>query len=746
MVEMVIRRRVFRTILKNKLRFILTLILIILSSCLYIAFNGNAPSVKDSLDEFVHNSTQEDAHFSVLDDNFDIRELEKKFSLIVQKRYGYDYKKHNVDIRVLSKTDKVDLYQVVQGNDLQKDNDILLDEKFAVLNGYNIKDSIEIANNSFTVTGYMTQPDYLYKISDLQSPILNHQNFGLAVVKEDVFQTLNNGYIFYSIKKKDKSLDMMEVREYLSQKYSLTSWVEKEDNPRINKVMENYEVIMMVGKIVPLIILIITSILTTIIILNQIRNEYTQIGTLYALGYRRKEIIAHYLQYPIILSIVGGVLGAIIGQLIGPKIVEVIFQAQFNLPLISYDINVPVIFLSIILPIVIILSVTYLSIRLMLNSSPLVLMRGNNKFRVGKIESKLHLKRMKFNSKFRVKEVLRNKLRMFLLIAAVCFTSWLILFGSVMKDSISFVTGENFSEMYHYKYLYKLQGIADDISISGDKLMVTTAFVDGENHRTSFVLKGIATDNKSLILKDKHNNRLSFDQIIISKHLSQKLNIEKGDKIVFKNTMNLEEHELVVDAVAEDYIGGTLYLPKDKLNQIMGINQNSYNLIMADQKIKELDQTKIQSVDNIDEIKKSHDQLMEPINTFIVVLIIMSIGISVIVIFIITSIIIENNVRNISLMKIFGYRGREIFKLIINTNLFFVLIGFAVSLPIIKATLASLFKRITDSISIYLPVNLTIFNVGFTLIIVLASYEISKFICKRKVLGVDLTDILKQRN
>ncbi|MCK0471887.1 ABC transporter permease [Halalkalibacter sp. APA_J-10(15)] len=743
---MVIRRRVFRTIFRNKMRFILTLTLIILSSCLYIAFNGNAQSIKDSLDEFVYNSNQEDAHFSILDDNLDIEQLEKQFSLIVQKRYYFDYKKHNADIRILSRTDQVNEYQIVQGYDLHNNNEILLDEKFATLNEYNIEDSIEIAGKVFKVTGYMTQPDYLYKVRDLQSPILNHQNFGLAVIKEDVFETLEEGYPFFSIKKKDESIDLLNVREYLAQNYHLSSWLEKDNNPRINKVMENYEVIMMVGKVVPLIILIITSILTTIIILNQIRNEYTQIGTLYALGYRRKEIIAHYLQYPIILSTTGGILGAIIGQLTGPKIVEAIFQAQFNLPLISYDINVLVISLSVMMPIVIILGVTYLSIRKILSSPPLVLMRGNNKYRVGRLESNLQLNNMKFSSKFRIKEILRNKLRMFLLIAAICFTSWLILFGSVMKDSISFVTNENFSEVYQYQYLYKLQGISDDTSIIGDKLMVTSAFVEGENQRTSFVLKGIENDNKSLRLKDKHNNLLSYDQIIISRHLSQKLDIAEGDTIVFKNTINLEEHQIVVDAVAEVYIGSTLYLPKHKLNQMVGINQNSFNQIMADQEIRNLEHINILTADNIDEVKESYYQLMEPINTFIVFLIIMSIGIGVIVIFIITSIIIENNASNISLMKILGYRDKEIYKLIINTNLIFVLIGFVLSLPLIKASLEALFKGITDSISIYLPVNLTVINVGFTLIIVLVSYEVSKLICKRKVLGVDLAYMLKQRN
>ena len=46
-----------------------------------------------------------------------------------------------------------------------------------------------------------------------------------------------------------------------------------------------------------------------------LKRESVIIGTLYALGYRKKEIMNHYLLYPMVISLEGGILGTMLGLL-----------------------------------------------------------------------------------------------------------------------------------------------------------------------------------------------------------------------------------------------------------------------------------------------------------------------------------------------------------------------------------------------------------------------------------------------
>ena len=127
-------------------------------------------------------------------------------------------------------------------------------------------------------------------------------------------------------------------------------------------------------------------------------------------------------------------------------------------------------------------------------------------------------------------------------------------------------------------------------------------------------------------------------------------------------------------------------------------------------------------------------------------LILMSVIIGIIIIYIITLLIIEDNTRNISLMKILGYRNTELNKLVININNIFVVLGLVISLPIIKLSNKFLFNKLTESLSIYLPNDISISSVIICFTVTVFTYLISKYINSKNILKIKLSYILKERN
>lgn len=183
-------------------------------------------------------------------------------------------------------------------------------------------------------------------------------------------------------------------------------------------------------------------------------------------------------------------------------------------------------------------------------------------------------------------------------------------------------------------------------------------------------------------------------------------------------------------------------MPRKELSEIIGFDSNCYNQIMSLNEINTLSDDELLSNENIDKIKNSYVELMKPIY----MLILMSVIIGIIIIYIITLLIIEDNTRNISLMKILGYRNTELNKLVININNIFVVLGLVISLPIIKLSNKFLFNKLTESLSIYLPNDISISSVIICFTVTVFTYLISKYINSKNILKIKLSYILKERN
>ncbi len=63
----------------------------------------------------------------------------------------------------------------------------------------------------------------------------------------------------------------------------------------------------------PTTLLLLTSILISNVIGRLIHRESAITGALYALGYHKKEIYAHYLIFPLAIALIGGVIGTAAG-------------------------------------------------------------------------------------------------------------------------------------------------------------------------------------------------------------------------------------------------------------------------------------------------------------------------------------------------------------------------------------------------------------------------------------------------
>jgi len=695
-------------------------------------------NIDKNFKEFVEDYNLDSAKIMVNKSIDNIEKLEEKFNIYLEKRYEMDYSlDDNTTLRIFSKTSKINKSYIIQGRDIINKNEILLDPSFSKEKNIKLKDKIKIQGKEFKVVGFFALPDYIYPLKSETDLIWNAKNFGIASMSENNMEELKGIKTFYHTVFKENN--EKQFRKYIEKNYNILSYIERENNVRYSFVKTKLDSSIIMAITLPMVIILLTSVLLSIVIWRMIKIDLKQIGTLYALGYKKGEILKHYMNYPIIIAIIGGVIGTILG-LFFSKPLSQFMLSYFNIPLIKENYSVSYIILSLIIPLFFLSSTSLIVLLKVLKMSPVNLMKGfKNKGKVNKLEKSLKLYRFKFENKFKIREITRNVGRTIILLVGIIIASMFLLMGFMSKDSMdSLLKAQRNINQYEYNYI--LKNIQSEKNYTGEKYNLSSFKVD--NDKEPIPIYGIEKDTQLINLKDSKGEKIQFNKIIITKALAEKLNIDKGDRIKIYNTYKDKGFFINIDEIADNYVTKSIYIPLDEFNTMMNYEKNSYIGLYSKEKL-DIDENLIFKVESKKEIEEAFKSMTEPMKYSLTIMAVFAIIIALIVIYVITSIIVEENKGNISMLKILGYKEQEINSLILNTGKIPVIIGYLFSIPILKISMGQLMKKVAKDINFSIPMNISLKYTIIGFVIIYLTYEISKILSKKKILTISMVDFMK---
>ncbi len=742
---MVINKKVLRTILDNKAQYIGSLVLIIISCLLFTMLNQLAINMNASSEDFRESYVQEDASF-ISDRRLEnLEALEANFNILIEHNKVVDYSiSEEVIIRVFSEGTKVNKPAVIKGEAVGE-NGVMLDPAFAEANKLEIGDSITLLGRSFTISGYASMPNYIYPIKE-ETDLLNNPNaFGIAIISKAAFDEVKQGSSFYSIRFNDSEMleqRMAQFKDYLkSQNVSILKWTNTSENPRVTLVSTKIEGMNQASSAMPVVILLLSCVLTGIVIRKMLKRESVVIGTMYALGYRKLEIIKHYMRYPMLIALSGGIVGTILGAFTMNPMLKLMLK-YFNLPLDKISYSLQYVVISVFLPIVFLGVSCYFVIWKALKSSPVELMKGGkDKGKVGFLEKGLKLNKLKFATKFKVREQLRSVPRSAFLLFGVILSTVLLLYGFAAKSSIDYMIKDSYGEVFKYQYEYVFNGLQLEAPQSGERFSVSP-FELKEDAKTSFAVYGVQPDSKLIYFKDKNGNNLSTDSIIITKPLADRLELKPNDSISVTNKLDSRQYSIKVAAIAETYSSESIFMPLRQYNELLGYPSDSYLGLWSVEKLDMPADMLLRSA-TADDFKKAFDAAIEPMQKVIGIIAFMSFLVGLLIIYVVTSLIIEENKITVSLMKVFGYRKKEVYSLILNSSSFIVILGYALGIPALLALLKVLFASLAESTSINLPVTINYIYLVMGFFVIIFAFELSKHLSKKKLNKISMNEALK---
>ena len=185
-------------------------------------------------------------------------------------------------------------------------------------------------------------------------------------------------------------------------------------------------------------------------------------------------------------------------------------------------------------------------------------------------------------------------------------------------------------------------------------------------------------------------------------------------------------------------------MPLSKFNSMLDFPSSSYIGIWSNDKL-DIPENKLLTTVSKDDIKNSFKAMTAPIQTAIGTMAFVSFIIGLIVIYVVTSMNIEENKENIYLMKVLGYRKKEIYSLILNSSTFLIVLGYIIGIPLLLASLGTLYKSLTKEMSFSLPIRIDYKYIFIGFVIIYITYEIWKALSKKKVERISMSEVLKSR-
>lgn len=405
--------------------------------------------------------------------------LYKNFSIdaIIKKAVGDDGTKRT--LRTYAHRTKVDIASYCEGRQPKADDEVAIDRVFATNNDLAVGDGIELEGRTYTICGIMTQ-------SDSQALFLNNSDFTVNTITYGVAEVTDAGFAAledaggapaytYSFTFTDRDLstadrtdaeqDMVEALADADAR--VDDLIDADSNQGIGYARDDVDGDSMMWTTLLNIIIVIMAFVFVVLTDATIEEESAIIGTLLASGYRRREIVLHYLALPAIVGVVAALLGTALGVAFFTEPMRSLYYGSYSLPPFQVYWSWEIFVKCAVVPAAALILITLVGLLRKMGKTPLQFLRHEASGKSGTKRGLQLPERMGFVSRFRLRIFLRNLGNFATLFVGIAFGSLLLLFGlAILPTMTHYADNLETSLVAKHQYTLKapleLEGTAEE--------------------------------------------------------------------------------------------------------------------------------------------------------------------------------------------------------------------------------------------------------------------------------------------
>lgn len=628
----------------------------------------------------------------------DMVEDVKDVSLYEQFYKDFTFKTDRT-MRVFKNRNDVNKVCLMSGSMPSSDSEIAIDRLFADNNKISLGDKINLDGKDLTVSGFVSLSDYNALFKENTDMMLDANRFCVSVVSDSAYDDLtdknekftyawtDNDNKLTDTEKSDKADDIMDL---LSNQSVLTDFVKQSDNQAITFTGEDMGSDKSMMTWLLYVVVVVLAFVFAITTKSTIEKESSVIGTLRASGYRRGELMRHYLALPMLVTLVAAVVGNILGYSFMKDICASMYYHSYSLPTYITLWNAEAFIKTTVIPCVIILIINLAVLWSSLSLSPLQFLRRELSHRQKKKVRKLP--NWRFITRFRIRIILQNLPAYLTLFVGILFASILLIFGMIMSPLLAnFKTQVQNSTIADYQYILKAPVKTDNAD--AEKYSVTSLNIPGGEEITVYGITDNSVHMKNLKLPTDE------DSVIVSNGYLDKYRLKVGDKITLEKKYEDKSYTFTIKGSYDYSAALTVFMPQGVFNETFGYADDYFSGYFSDEKLTDIDDLYIASVITTDDFTAIANQLDDSMGFMFPMLCGFSMMLYILLMYLLAKLVVEKNSQAISMVKILGYNDREASKLYNSSTALVVGISLCLSIPIACLVMKMIFNIFMSEIN-----------------------------------------------
>ena len=548
----------------------------------------------------------------------------------------------------------------------------------------------------------------------------------------DGARNLNDGLI----ELQDKTDELMD--EYFDFEISnLRSFLKAKDNPRIMAAANDQALNKYGGLLAGGIVLVLFAYVISVFVVYGIEKENTTIGALYALGVNRNQLMLHYLCLPVVVSFLAGAIGCMIGfASIGGSTIMGSCYEYFSIPNMESVYPPYLIVYGLVLPPVICALVNWIVIRGKLNRPALQMLKNEQKSQPMK---QIKLGKMNFVRAFRIRQIMREARTSLTVVGGMFISLLILMLGLNCFCMCHHISKDNKADT-KFEYLYTYKYLEETVPEGGYEAFTKTVKKENMGYNLEVAILGIEEDNPFFDV----NLTDSKSDVVISSAMAEKYSLKKGDVFVVEDEGAKMHYAFTVHDITQYATSFYIFMDIDCMREMFGEDEDYYNQVFSD---KELDipTGRLYGVTTKKDIKKSADVFIQQMMPMVVMMTVVSSLIFVVVMYLMMKVMIDRCEFHISMVKVFGYRTKEIKKLYLDGNFYVIAVGAAICIPLAKKCMDLMYPLMVSNVSCGMNLHYPWQMYAIVYIAVLVLYFVINGLLTLKLKKVNLAEVLKNR-
>lgn len=454
------------------------------------------------------------------------------------------------------------------------------------------------------------------------------------------------------------------------------------------------------------IIVVIMAFIFVVLTSGTIEEESAVIGTMLASGYRRRELVTHYLALPVVIGLVAAVAGGVLGVTVFTEPMRSLYYNSYSLPPFHVSWDWSVFVKTTVVPVAVLFVVTFLGLLRKMGKTPLQFLRHEASGKKGTRRGVKLPERLGFVARFRLRVFLRNLGNFATLFMGIGFASMLLLFGlCVLPTMQNYASG--LKESLPAEHLYTLKAPLELADAKGaEKFAAYSLQLDrGEgNGEETVTFYGVSPDSAYWDDLD-----VSGDGAVFGAGLVDKFGFGAGQEVSFYDKYNDKTYRVTYEGEGHTWGSATtmnVYLSLAAFNDLFGKDADYFNGYASNNAL-DIDPAYLASEVTPDDMQAMGDQFINIMGSMTGLMVGLSVFIYLIFMYLLTKAVIDRSSRSISYMKVFGYRDGEISQLYIRSMTICVAVSLVASLPVVMLILSVVFRsmlaRFSGNIELFAP-------------------------------------------